>query len=165
MEEKQQKHIIDIFFVITLFCLFALSAIFLISIGADIYGKTVNNMEQNFDTRTALAYITEKVRQSDQQDQLSVGNLDGHPALIISSHTTSSDYQTYLYAYDGQLKELMVKQGVTLGPETGQNILAVSDFDLHLEGENLISCTIEIDETHSYDLFISTHAGGIDVEE
>lgn len=60
MLEKQQRHIIDIFFVIALFCIFALSAIFLISIGADIYGKTVTNMENNFNTRTALAYVTER---------------------------------------------------------------------------------------------------------
>ena len=45
MEEKQPKHIIDTLFVIALFSLFALSAIFLITIGANIYGRTVNNME------------------------------------------------------------------------------------------------------------------------
>ena len=85
MLEKQQRHIIDIFFVIALFCLFALSAIFLISIGADIYGKTVTNMEDNFNTRTALAYITEKVRQSDKDGQISVdltGKAAGRGAYV-----------------------------------------------------------------------------------
>ena len=68
MEERQQRHIIDILFVLALFGIFALSAIFLITIGANIYGKTMNNMERNFDTRTALAYITEKVRRSSVQN-------------------------------------------------------------------------------------------------
>ena len=109
MQQKQPKHIIDILFVIALFCLFALSAIFLISIGADIYGKTVNNMESNFDARTALAYVTEKIRQSDQKDQITIGKLDDCQALIITSQSADSVYYTYLYEYDGQLKELMVR--------------------------------------------------------
>ena len=72
MEERQQRHIIDVLFVLALFGIFALSAIFLITIGADIYGKTMNNMERNFDARTALAYITEKVRQSDFPNRIDV---------------------------------------------------------------------------------------------
>ena len=165
MQQKQQKHIIDILFVIALFCLFALSAIFLISIGADIYGKTVTNMENNFDTRTALAYVTEKIRQSDQKDQITTGELDGCQALIITSHAADSDYYTYLYAFEGHLKELMVKQDILLGPEAGQDIFEASDFRVHLVNDHLISCTIETGDQQTYDLYISLHSGGASIEK
>ena len=164
MQQKQPKHIIDILFVIALFCLFALSAIFLISIGADIYGKTVNNMESNFDARTALAYVTEKIRQSDQKDQITIGKLDDCQALIITSQSADSVYYTYLYEYDGQLKELMVREDVILGPEAGQNILEISDFQVQLINQQLISCIIETDNRQSYDLLISLHSGGATFE-
>ena len=154
MLEKQQRHIIDIFFVIALFCLFALSAIFLISIGADIYGKTVTNMEDNFNTRTALAYITEKGRQSE-------GQLEDLPALVITEASTGSSYQTYLYAYEGHLKQLMCKSDLILGPEAGQDILSVSDFTLAPVNDNLLKCTISLSSKESYVLYISIHTGGL----
>lgn len=161
MLEKQQRHIIDIFFVIALFCLFALSAIFLISIGADIYGKTVTNMEDNFNTRTALAYVTEKVRQSDKDGQISVGQIEDLPALVITESSTGSSYQTYLYAYEGHLKELMCKSDLILGPEAGQDILSVSDFTLAPVNDDLLKCTISLSSKESYVLYISIHAGGL----
>lgn len=164
MEEKQQRHIIDVLFVLALFGIFALSAIFLITIGADIYGKTMNNMERNFDTRTALAYITEKVRQSDLENQIGIGELDGCPALIISSGTEENQYKTYLYEYQGTLKELMMKQDVQLGSSAGQDILDVSAFELSPVNDRLINCRITIDDEQRYDLFISVHAGGITFE-
>lgn len=164
MEERQQRHIIDVLFVLALFGIFALSAIFLITIGADIYGKTMNNMERNFDARTALAYITEKVRQSDLENQIDLGELDGCPALIISSGTEQNQYKTYLYEYQGTLKELMMKQDVLLSPSAGQDILAVSDFTLTFVNSHLVNCRITIDDEQSYDLFISVHSGGITLE-
>ncbi len=165
MEEKQQRHIIDILFVLALLGIFALSAIFLISIGADIYGKTMNNMESNFDTRTALAYLTEKVRQSDLENQISIGELDGHQAVIITSGEGDTGYRTYLYEYEGYLKELMARQDVTLGPSAGQNILAISDFELTPVGNNLINCQITIADQQTYDLYIYVHSGGVALEK
>lgn len=164
MEEKQQRHIIDILFVLALFGIFAFSAIFLITIGADIYGKTMDNMEDNFDTRTALAYITEKVRQSDLENQISIGEFDGHPALIISSDTRENQYRTYLYEYQGSLKELMMKQDILLSPSAGQDILAISDFELLPVNSRLINCRITISSQQTYDLYISVHSGGITLE-
>ena len=64
MNEKTDRHIIDILFVISLFALFVLSAVFLISIGAGIYSKTMYNMNANFDSRTAVAYINEKMEKA-----------------------------------------------------------------------------------------------------
>lgn len=164
MEVKQQKHIIDILFVLTFFGLFALSAIFLISVGANVYSKTVNHMDENFDTRTSLAYITEKIRQSDQEGGVCVGKLNDRDAIIITTHGSDTDYYTYLYQHDGYLKELMVRQDIPLGPEAGQNILKVSDFSVTPIGDKLMNCRISINEEQSFDLLISVHAGGISNE-
>lgn len=165
MEEKQPKHIIDTLFVIALFCLFALSAIFLITIGANIYGKTVNNMEDNFNNRTALAYITEKVRQSDSTDSLSIGTFHECPALIITSKIEDTEYLTYLYEYDGYLREIMIRKGMTLDPGIGQTIIAVSSFSLIPINDHLMNCMITIDDTQNYNLYITVHSGGLSNEK
>lgn len=161
MEVKQQKHIIDILFVLTLFGLFALSAIFLISVGADVYSKTVDHMDENFDTRTSMAYITEKIRQSDEAGAVSLGQLEGIDAIIITSQVGETQYRTYLYEHDGYLKELMCRRDIQLSPEAGQNILAVSNFSVTQINDKLMNCQISVIGGQTYDLLISVHAGGI----
>ncbi len=164
MEFKPQKHIIDLLFVITLFCLFALSAIFLISIGANVYGKTVNAMEDNFNTRTSIAYITEKVRQSDQEKSFSIGQLDDCQAIVIQTQSSDTTYFTYLYEYEDTLRELTTRSDIHLGPEAGQIILSVFDFKLTPINDHLFACDIVVNEEQAYHLYISLHSGGLENE-
>ena len=160
MKQKQENHIIDLLFVIALFCIFALSAIFLISIGSDIYGKTVSYMESNFNSRTSFAYITEKIRQSDAQDAISVGELEGEPALLIHQIQNETSYITYIYEHDGFLKELMTRADTPLGPSAGQNIIEITDFRLTQVSERLFSFQITAAGAESCTLYVSTKTTG-----
>ena len=112
MNQKQDKHIVDVLFVIGLFCIFALSSFFLISIGANIYRKTVAHMDENFNTRTSLSYVVEKIRQADAEGAVSIGTFEGNPALILSSEVNGIVYHTYIYEYHGMLKELMERSDI-----------------------------------------------------
>ena len=56
--QKQEKHfIVDILFVLALFGVFAVSALALVTIGADVYQHTVEDMGVNYESRTAVSYI------------------------------------------------------------------------------------------------------------
>ena len=57
-----------------------------------------------------------------------------------------------------------MKQDIQLSPSAGQDILAVSDFELSPVNSRLINCSITINNEQSYDLFISVHSGGITLE-
>lgn len=59
-KRKNQGHIVDLFFTLSLFCLFAASALIVVIIGSDVYRKTTANMEENYATQTALSYTAEK---------------------------------------------------------------------------------------------------------
>lgn len=160
MNQKQEHHIIDILFVLALFCMFALSAIFLISVGADIYGKTVAHMESNFNNRTAFAYVTEKVRQADAAGAIDIGSLEGIPALTISQTIEDTPYITYLYQYDDHLKELMVREDTPLGPSAGQDILSLSSFVLNRINDSLYSFTLTTTDGDSCLLYVSIKSKG-----
>ena len=70
---NQEKHfIVDILFVLALFGVFAVSALALVTIGADVYQHTVEDMSVNYESRTAVSYILEKVRQNDTADSISL---------------------------------------------------------------------------------------------
>lgn len=155
MNKQQEHHIIDILFVIALFCIFALSAVFLITIGASVYGKTVSHMEENFNRRTSFAYVTEKIRQADQDGAVCVGEFDGLPAILITETTANTRYITYLYAYHGFLKELMVREDTPLSPAAGQDILSVTEFSFEKVDDKLFAFTIATDEENSCRLYVS----------
>lgn len=164
MNESKERHIIDVIFVIALFCIFVLSAIFLISIGADIYSDTMSNMDANFNSRTAVAYINEKLRQSDENSSIHIGNLDGCEAVIITSYVNDKEYLTYIYEYDHQLMELMVRSDIQLSPAAGQSLIDVNSFVIEKVNDNLIKFTIEMDNDDDYTFYTSIHAGGLNYE-
>lgn len=162
MNHQQEHHIIDILFVIALFCIFALSAVFLITVGANIYGKTVSHMEDNFNCRTSFAYVTEKIRQADKNGAVSVGEFNGLPAILITESVDDTHYITYLYEYNGFLKELMIREDTPLSPEAGQDILPVTEFSFQKMNDKLFAFTIATDEESSCRLFVSKKSTGGD---
>lgn len=96
----------DILFVLALFGVFAVSALALVTIGADVYQHTVEDMGVNYESRTAVSYIMERCGRT---IPLTVfpdrsGNV---PALCMLSEIDEETYCTYLYLYDGHLKELL----------------------------------------------------------
>ena len=58
----------------------------------------------------------------------------------------------------------MIKDAISLGPEAGQNILEIKDFQVRQINDQLISCIIETTDEQTYDLLISLHSGGVNVE-
>ena len=160
MNEKTDRHIIDILFVISLFALFVLSAVFLISIGAGIYSKTMYNMNANFDSRTAVAYINEKVHQSDNSGNVRIGDFDGCESIIITTFVNDLEYNTYIYEIDGTIKELTVRKDITLSPAAGSKILDVKEFSLDSISDTLFKCNVNIDGNENYSFYVSINSGG-----
>ncbi len=159
MDFKQKnRHMVDVLFVIALFCVFAICALMLVIIGSDVYRKTVRSMDQNYNTRTSFAYITEKIRQFDSEDAVSVGSLDGTDALVLTTTANDTAYSTYIYMYDGYLKELFTKSDTAISLESGQNILPLSDFTLTAINEHLYQFTLTSENNSTYSLYVSTRS-------
>ncbi len=143
---EPSRHIVDILFVLALFCVFAASALMLVTIGANVYKQTVSDMSINFTQRTAYSYVTEKIRQNDTYDAVSVGELRGTPALILTQQINGESYSTYLYFYEGYLKELFIRKDSFAGTDilsAGQDIMALSSFTAEEAEKGLIKLTID----------------------
>ena len=160
----QERHfVVDILFVLALFGVFAVSALVLVTIGADIYQHTVNDMNTNYDSRTAIAYITEKIRQSDcvlsdGTPAVSIGTLEQTPALILTDELDGEYYCTYLYLHDGWLRELYMRQGAYLGDnmeDAGKNILELESLSYEQAAPNLLRVTMCMPDGNTKDLALS----------
>lgn len=148
---------IDILFVLSLFALFAISSVVLILFGADIYKKTVSRMDSNYASRTSVAYITEKIRQSDQYDSISIDNSLGYERLMMTEDINGITYANSLYEYDGFLYELFARTDIYLPIDAGQSVIAIKDLKFELVSDSLLKVdyTDEADEPKT--IYITLH--------
>lgn len=161
--KQERDFIVDVLFVLALFGVFTISALALVSIGANVYQNTVNDMSRNYDSRTAIAYITEKVRKtdsllSDGSNAVSLGTLEEKPALILREELEGVRYCTYLYLHEGFLKELFIREDSYLGNhilDAGQNIMELKTLEYKQLSDNLLSVTMTVDEDEPRQLYLS----------
>ena len=107
---SQKRHAIDFLFPVTVFFVFTISALTVILLAARIYQSTADDSQRNYTSGTALSYITEKLHQNDLEDSIFLDELDGTQAVVLRQETEDAFYLTYLYVWDGQLRELYIKE-------------------------------------------------------
>ena len=144
----------DTVFIIALFVLFAITAFSVVLIGAKQYELTSDSMNQNYETRTTASYLSEKLHQNDTSAGISVVDLDGTKAIAMNSFVDGKLYITYLYFYDGYLRELFVGADAVYSLSSGQKILELSNFDVAMEKENLIKVSYTDTFNQSEDIFL-----------
>src|SRR5699024_39149 len=120
-KRKNQGHIVDLFFTLSLFCLFAASALIVVIIGSDVYRKTTANMEENYATRTALSYTAEKIRQHDSAGGVYLtDDAEENTSLVVSDNAGGGTDLTYIYSYDGWPCELGERKGTGFSKGQGE---------------------------------------------
>ena len=113
---------------LSLFTLFALGAIWVLTSGAGVYQRLSARSSQSYATRTASQYLATKVRQATAAEQVGFGLLGGHDTLILSETLDGVAYQTQIYCYDGYLRELFTAASAAPQPEDGEKILPAKDL-------------------------------------
>lgn len=151
------KHMIDIFFVLSLFCVFAVSSVVLILFGADVYSKTVDNMDANYTSRTSVAYFYEKLRQSECSDSIQIIRKEDTDILMLSTEIDGTEYATYLYEYDHYLNELFAKTDIELPLDAGQKIMEIENLSFCQLSPSLFAISFSDTEAQPITLYFSTH--------
>ena len=148
-------------FVLALFLVFTLSTLTLVLFGANIYQNTVNSMEDNYNARTVCSYILGKFRSNDSCGDTNIGSIDGKPSLILNQEINDASYSTYIYEYDGYLRELFVSDSVTLGAEVlnaGNKLCPVDKFEVSEcnEGLNPVKITVSLPDGDIESIYLSS---------
>lgn len=144
-----KRHIVDILFVLALFLLFAVSSILLIAVGASVYRRNVDGMEENYRARTTHAYLAEKIRSADAAGCVEIGTIDGHESLLLHQDIDGISYTTYLYLRDGNLTELFGRSDLALPASAGSRILECRRMDLSYLNDR--SLKVELTEADGYE--------------
>lgn len=135
---KQKSHIVDLLFSLALFCVFTASALMIVIMGADVYQKAVSDMTRNSTVRTSLSYLSEKIHQNDVSGGVRIDQLDNLTSLVLTQEIGGEAYETWIYAYDGMLCEIMTAQDNQILPSEGQPIVEVASFEAEQKNDQFI---------------------------
>lgn len=143
----KQQHVIDFLFPIALFFVFALSALTVILLATHVYQETTTESSMNYTAQTSLSYIREKISQADQDGGVALTTLDGCDALCLTTVQKDTVYHTYIYAYQGALRELFVREGSDVSVADGREILDIKTFSMEEITPDLYAFTCTTDDT------------------
>lgn len=159
---KRDKSIIDALFLLALFGVFLICALFIVLFGAKIYKNTVNNSDISFNSRTALSYVTEKVRQNDNYHGIAVINSGDDPVVMLSQTVNDRVFCTYLYKYEGSLMEYTTNEGNILKKDFGSKIMDITDFSVKEINKGLYNFIISDVNGHVTDFYVSIYSDDVD---
>ena len=142
-ERTERKHVIDFLFPLALFFVLTATSVALVVLASGTYSRQVQDSEDSFASRTALSYVTEKIHQADEYGAVYAGTFDGQDAIVIRQTYSEQTYVTYLYEYDGYLRELFIQDGVDAKASDGRKILASDSFSFEETQDGLfhLYCT------------------------
>lgn len=157
-KRTEHRHLIDILFVLSLFCVFAASSVLLILFGANIYKKTVQQMDSNYTSRTSIAYITEKIRQSDTSDSICITSQDNTQILMLTNTINGIPYATSLYEYDGYLYELFARTDIELPLDAGQAVMELHNLTFTKLTSNILEISFTNINEEDFSVYVSMHS-------
>ena len=115
-------------FTVMLLCIFTLSAISVAVLGVRIYSNSANKLQANFDTRTSIVYLSEKMRTC-PGDAFDVRDMEGSQAIVLSEERDGTVYESWIYAKDDSLCEAISMQGQVPGHAGALKIMPLSSLE------------------------------------
>jgi len=129
--------------VLLLFALFALLSVGVLTAGMMVYKRTSNQSDRTYVHRVSLSYLANQVRQADMEDSISVRSFHGVDAIVFKQTIDDSNYYTYLYVWDGLLRELFFEEGLELPPESGSVIVELTEMKASANDNGLLSLSLD----------------------
>ena len=107
---ERQRHMTDQMFLVILFAVFAVCAFSLSMIGANIYSHTASVMNEDYEERIDISYVTEKIRQWDEKDSIEIGSFHGRTALIHTEKINGKKIQYLSLSREGCVERINGKR-------------------------------------------------------
>lgn len=134
---NRKSHAVDSVLILLIFTIFAVSSLFLVIIGANAYRGVVRDSDQNDQIRSSLSYVVNKVRAGDSAGAVRLTQKQGVAVLELVERSGEQAYSTYLYFYQGEIRELFQQTDGEFQPEKGLLVSKADRFSMEQEGQML----------------------------
>ena len=153
--KNKSLHSMDTVFVLILFAVFVITALFISTSGAMAYKNAVGQMETRFNRQTCISYITAKLRANNEIGKISIGELDGISALCITDTIGDEEYVTYIYQCDGMVREMFCNAEISLDPITGSALTEAKALEFSRDG-NLFTVSLTDNDDNVITVYVNT---------
>lgn len=130
-------------FTFALISLFALLSLLLMVYGVRAYRGIAEASDQSGGARTALSYLSNKVRTGDEAGMVTLSDQSGVRLLSIAQEIDGARYETRIYCQGGKLYEQFAFAGLEFDPADGEFLLD-ANVDISWAGDNLISLAVDL---------------------
>ena len=158
---RAKRHITDVLFTLTLFAVFAAASLIVVFIGAEVYSATITRANTSFEVNSTLSFVTTKIRQHDRLGAVRLDDVSGMPALVLTQAIGDAYFETWIYHYDGILRELFInRENVdALWPGAGQALVSVHYFGFAMPVEGLIAISARSEDGAYARVLVSMSSG------
>lgn len=139
---KRRRFVVDFIFILVLFAVFMIAALFVVLFGTKIYSGTTRDMDRNYSKRTAYYYINNKLQNYNEKDAVYVTDYDGNALIELTSNIEGTDYITYLYIADGYLKEITAPADLDFDYSNGADILPATGLEVSYVTDSLMNIVV-----------------------
>ena len=138
MNKRQHKQHISSLPALLLFALFAVCILSVLVTGAGVYRRVAERDDSSYAHRTAVQYVSSKVRQADDPSRVTVEDFHGIPAITLRQELGNIALLTRVYCHEGWLRELYYLEGNELSPADGEKILPMDHLTAELADDLLL---------------------------
>ena len=129
---------VDTVIVLIVFCVFAVSVLLVLMLGANTYGSITQMSREDHAGRTVLSYIWTKVRNSDELGDVRITDFHGLQALYVGEEYGGVRYSTLIYHYNGWIYELFCEADLEFEPIDGVKTIMLESLLYEELGHGLI---------------------------
>ncbi len=153
---KTKGNIANILFVLVMFSVYTICALFLSVIGANVYENNADNSETAYNTRTSVLYLTEKIRQNDTENAIELREWEGSDMLVLREIYGEDIYETLIYVEDGYLCEVSIVAGKDPVRGIGEQIMPLTSISFDMTIPRLLEMDIVDDRgtLHSSGIYL-----------
>lgn len=139
--ENKSKGIFDSVIITALFCVYVVSVIFVLISGIRVYRSAAAAMIERYEKKTLISYLTVKIRHYDASDSIGIGYAGKEEALVLTEKYGSEIFKTYIYCYEGSVRELFIRDSATVETGDGEIITAAENLEFDMLSPSLIKVT------------------------
>lgn len=161
MEDRQQRDtwLVSLISIIFIIGIFAVSSLFLVNIGVQVYKNVVTANNDNFQLRTSLSYVATCIRKADGEGMVYLEDRDGLTVLVLEEKYGEQYFQTLIYYKDGWLFEHFMAKDGYFEPGYGMNTFEIAGFTMEQAESGQLHMTARNNAGDTEELYIGLRSG------
>ncbi len=140
-EKNLNKFSFQFVFIMLLFLMIVILSVMIILLGKDVYLDINCNRNSNYTKRVSLSYVSNKIRQNDENGNIRIEDVNGSNAIVITETYDTENYETWIYYYDNSIYEMFTDAGMKFNPDDGMRIMDIENFEIEKLSSDLYKFT------------------------